>query len=219
MSAQLCVQVDVQRALFYVGQSAASILFPSLRPFDEVLSALANQDLATPSWNEEEGKCGQFALGYQELNALRAPKVTAARQKGYRLISYVHPEAGLPLDCRFDDNYFVLNHALIHPLVTLGHNVFVWSGAMIGHHNIIGDHCWITSCANIAGVVTVGRNCFFAVNATVGHGITIGDECFWGANTLITKCVEDREVFLTKSTDPFRLDSSQFLRLSNFEEL
>jgi sugar O-acyltransferase (sialic acid O-acetyltransferase NeuD family) len=159
------------------------------------------------------------ALGYQELNALRARKCAEAKAKGYELVSYVHPQSGLPRDCELGENCFIMNQVMIHPRVRIGNNVFVWSGAMIGHHSSIGDNCWLTSCANISGVVTVGRNCFFAVNASVAHNVVIGDECFIGANALITKCTEDREVFLADNTKPFRLNSQQFLRMSNFARL
>lgn len=159
------------------------------------------------------------ALGYQELNALRARTCGEAKAKGYTLISYVHPQSGLPQDCEYGENCFIMNNVLIHPRVRLGNDVFVWSGAMIGHHSTIGDHCWLTSCANISGVVTVGKSCFFAVNATVAHNVVIGDECFIGANALVTKCADNNQVFLAENTKAFRLNSHQFLRMSNFAEL
>jgi sugar O-acyltransferase (sialic acid O-acetyltransferase NeuD family) len=159
------------------------------------------------------------ALGYQDMNALRADRCAQARELGYTLVSYVHPDSGLPVDCVHGDNCFIMNQVLIHPRVVLGNNVFVWSGAMVGHHSSIGDNCWLTSCANISGVVQTGRNCFFAVNATVGHGITLGDECFIGANALVTKNAHDGEVYVAESTKPFRLNSRQFLRMSKFSDL
>lgn len=159
------------------------------------------------------------ALGYQDMNALRADRCAQARALGYTLASYVHPGSGLPMDCVHGDNCFIMNQVLIHPRVVLGNNVFVWSGAMVGHHSSIGDNCWLTSCANISGVVNTGRNCFFAVNATVGHGITLGDECFIGANALVTKNAHDGQVYVAESTKPFRLNSRQFLRMSKFSDL
>jgi sugar O-acyltransferase (sialic acid O-acetyltransferase NeuD family) len=159
------------------------------------------------------------ALGYQDMNTLRADTCSRVRSLGYTLASYIHPDSGLPGDCAHGDNCFIMNQVLIHPRVQLGNNVFVWSGAMIGHHSTIGDNCWLTSCANISGVVTVGKNCFFAVNATVAHSIEIGDECFIGANALVTKCTNPGEVYLAESTKAFRLTSRQFLRMSKFADL
>ncbi len=159
------------------------------------------------------------ALGYQDMNALRATKCAQARELGYTLASYVHPDSGLPTDCVHGDNCFIMNQVHIHPFVKLGNNVFVWSGAMVGHHSTIGDNCWLTSCANISGVVTVGANCFFAVNATVGHGVSVGDECFMGANSLIVKSTNTGEAYLVEATKAFRLNSHQFLRMSRFSDL
>jgi sugar O-acyltransferase (sialic acid O-acetyltransferase NeuD family) len=192
------------------------------RPF---LSGETWQDLPAIAFDEMERRYPPathamfVAIGYQELNALRARTCAQAKAKGYTLISYIHPQSGLPGDCEYGENCFIMNNVSIHPRVRVGNNVFIWSGAMIGHHSTIGDHCWVTSGANISGVVTVGKNCFFAVNATVAHNVVMGDECFVGANALVTKCSNNREVFLAESTKPFRLDSHQFLRMSKFAEL
>lgn len=159
------------------------------------------------------------AMGYHDLNGLRASRVRQAQAKGYRLISYVHPNSGLPSDCELGPNCFVMHNVNVHPCVTMGENVFVWSGSMIGHHSHIGDHCWLSSSSNISGGVTVGANCFFAVNATVGHSVRIGDRCFLGANSLVTRNTENDQVFVVESTKASRLNSQQFLRLSDFASL
>ena len=155
------------------------------------------------------------ALGYQDMNRLRESKFIEAKKKGYELISYVHPDAGLPLDCKFGENCFVMQNSLIHPKVKLGDNVFVWSGAMIGHHSKIGNHCWLTSGCNVSGVVTMGNNCFLAVNSTIAHAVQVGNDCFIGANGLVTKCTGNSEVYLENATKAFRLNSDQLLRMSN----
>lgn len=160
-----------------------------------------------------------IALGYQDMNALRAERCAQARMLGYTLPSYVHPDAGLPHDCVIGDNCFIMNQVQIHPCVSLGDNVFVWSGAMIGHHSSIASNCWLTSSTNISGSVKAGENCFFGVNSTVGNSVRLGAACFLGANTLVTKCTEEGQVFLQESTKAFRLNSRQFLRMSRFDDL
>lgn len=159
------------------------------------------------------------AIGYQDMNALRAKKCAEIRELGYTLASYASPDSGLPNDFVIGDNCFVMSQVHVHPQVRLGNNVFVWSGAMIGHHSSIGDNCWLTSGAKVAGVVTMGNNCFMAVNATVSHGISVADNCFIGANALVTKSTQPGEVYVVESTKPFRLNSSQFLRMSRFSDL
>ncbi len=159
------------------------------------------------------------ALGYQDMNSLREAKCQSARELGYTLPSLVHPDSGLPSDCVYGDNCFVMNHVHVHPRVRFGNNVFVWSGAVVGHHSTIGDNCWLTSSASVSGVVSMGKNCFLAVNATVGHGIEIADHCFIGANALVVKSTKAGETFLAESTKAFRLNSRQFLRMSKFDDV
>jgi len=160
-----------------------------------------------------------IALGYHDLNQVRAQKMQEARDKGYHLVSYVHPDSSIPKDLVYGQNCFIMNNVCIHPRVVLGDDVFVWSGTMVGHHSKVGDHCWLTSSANISGNVKIGNNCFFAVNATVGHSVEIGREAFLGANVLVTKNLEDQKVVISESHKPIKLNSKQFLKMSSFSNL
>ncbi len=159
------------------------------------------------------------ALGYHDLNALRAEKIAQVEAQGYEIISYIHPDSGAPKDLVHGKNCFIMNNVCIHPRVRLGDDVFVWSGTIIGHHSTIGHHNWLTSATNISGNVTVGNNCFFAINSTVGHSVQIGSEVFIGANTLIIKNIEDGIVVIIESDKPIKLNSKQFLRFSQFKSL
>lgn len=160
-----------------------------------------------------------IALGYHQINGLRKEKYDSARGKGYHLVSVVSPEANLPKNVSYGDNCFIMPPVLLHPFVSLGNNVFIWSGAMVGHHSTIGDHCWLTSTCNIGGNVSIGERTFVAMGATVSHSIHIGKACFLGANTLVTKKMEDEQVVIAESSKPIKLNSSQFLRFSSFSSL
>jgi sugar O-acyltransferase (sialic acid O-acetyltransferase NeuD family) len=160
-----------------------------------------------------------IAIGYHDLNAVRAEKMRIVEEKGYEIISYVHPDSSVPKDLVYGRNCFIMNNVCIHPRVTLGDNVFIWSGTLIGHHSVIGSDGWFTSCCNVGGNVTIGNNAFLAVNATIGHSVTIGNNCFLGANTLVTKNLEDDKVVIAESSKPIKLSSRQFLRMSNFSNL
>ncbi len=179
-------------------------------------------DLPTVAFDEVERRYPPseyqmfVALGYQQMNALRAGKVDEAKAKGYTLVSYIHPDAGLPRDCTYGENTFVMNHVMIHPCVKLGRNNFIWSGTIIGHHGSVGDHCWLTSGAEIAGAVQVGDYCFFAINSTVADQLTVGDRCFIGASALVTKSTQPGEVYIQEPTDKIRLNVDQFLKISAF---
>ena len=157
------------------------------------------------------------AVGYQQLNKVREKIYKKLEKIGYQLVSFIHPDSGIPKDCIVGKNCMIMNNVCIHPKVSIGNNVFIWSGAVIGHHSKISDNCWITSAANISGNVNVGKNCFFAINSTISHSVTIGSQCFIGANTFISRCTNDCEVFIAERTKPYRLNSEQFIKMTNFQ--
>ena len=159
------------------------------------------------------------AVGYQDLNRLREMKCKEAINKGYQLVSVISPLAHLPSNVVTGWNCFIMPPAIVHPCVEIKNNVFIWSGAMVAHHSVIEDNCWLTSCCNISGNVQMGANTFLAVNASVGHSVIIGKNCFLGANTLVTKNLEEEKVVIAESSKPLRLTSKQFLRMSNFSSL
>lgn len=157
------------------------------------------------------------AVGYQDLNKLRAQKYNEAKAKGYELISYVCSQAANFGKVEIGDNCFILENAVIQPCSKVGSNVFLWSGNHVGHHASVGDHCYIAGHVVISGAVRIEPYCFIGVNATIGHEITVGTESFIGAGTLVTKDVEPRSVYITSDTPKFRLDSPSFLRLTKMK--
>ena len=159
------------------------------------------------------------ALGYHDMNALRANKIADAKAKGYTLPSFVHPQSGLPKGTPVGENCFIMRDVLIHPKVSIGDDVFVWSGAIIGHHTTLGNHIWVTSGANVAGACTIGDNVFLAINSTISHGVRIGRRCFIGANALVTKDMADEQVIIAQNDKPLRLNTDQFLRMSAFSSI
>ena len=157
------------------------------------------------------------AIGYQELNQVRAQKCSEAKSKGFSLVSCIGQNANIPSDLIYGENCFIMDNVMIHPCVQLGMNNFIWSGVMIGHHSKIGNHCWLTSSSQVAGGVNMGDRCFLSINSTIGNQLNIGDDCFFGANSLITKCTNNDEVYLQQSTSAHRLNSRQFLKLTGFD--
>jgi len=157
-------------------------------------------------------------IGYQDLNRLRAAKVEEAKQKGYRLISYVSSSAVNLGGSKIGENCFILENQTIQPCVEIGNNVTLWSGNHVGHHSKIGDHCFITSHVVISGITTIEPYCFLGVNATIGHGVTIGRESVVGAGCLLTKSIKPKSVYAAKNAKLCAMDSERFMSFSRLVE-
>ena len=153
------------------------------------------------------------ALAYARLNALRRDKCIEARERGYRLASYVSPRATVLNDGRIGENCFVLEDNTIQPFVTIGNNVTLWSGNHIGHHAQIADHCFITSHVVISGGVKVGERTFIGVNATIRDHVTIGAGCVIGAGSLIMRDAADDTVYSAPAAELAKVPASRLRNL------
>jgi len=141
------------------------------------------------------------AVGYKDVNRVRAKIYAEAKLKGYELITYVSSKCSYWGDS-IGDNCFIFEDNTIQPFVKIGSDVIMWSGNHIGHHSTIGDHCFISSHVVISGHVTVAPYCFMGVNATTRDSISIGEANIIGAGALIMKSTKDKEVYITKRTYP-----------------
>lgn len=154
-----------------------------------------------------------IALGYSKLNQVRKEKYLAAKARGYRLASFISPQATILNAGRIGDNCFILEDNTIQPFAVIGNNVTLWSGNHIGHHSIIGDHCFLASHIVVSGRVTIGESCFIGVNATIRDNITVGEKCVIGAGTLILADAEAGGVYIGQATERSHVPSGRLKRI------
>ena len=149
------------------------------------------------------------AVGYKNVNQLRAGIYEEAKGKGYELITYVSSQCTHWGDTVIGDNCFIFEDNSIQPFVRIGNDVVIWSGNHIGHHATIGDHCFISSHVVISGHTVVGPYCFLGVNSTIRDNIQIGKSCIIGAGSLIMKSTKDGEAYVEERTRPHKLQSHE----------
>lgn len=154
-----------------------------------------------------------IATGYQGINQLRTLKYDYFKNLGYSFASYISPY--VKGDFTIGENSIIMDNAVVQPCVSFGNNVFVWGGAMIGHHAVINDHCWLTGGCQIGGVVNLGDGTFIGLGAVIGNEVKVGKKCMLGASTLTTKNIEDKTVVMVGPTEKHRLNSDQFTRMSS----
>lgn len=155
-----------------------------------------------------------IAIGYHQLNRHRQRLFDEAKNKGYRLASFVSSRSWPGKDAAVGENCFVADGVSIEPGAQIGDNVSLWSNVVVGHHARIHNHCWLAAGTVIGGSAVVEQRCFLALNVTVGNEVVVGADSFLGARTLLTKCIAAKSVVIERDTELFRLDSEQFLRIS-----
>jgi sugar O-acyltransferase (sialic acid O-acetyltransferase NeuD family) len=141
------------------------------------------------------------AIGYKNVNRLRAEVCEQVKAAGYTLATYISSKATW-WGQSIGENCFVFEDNTIQPYAEIGDNVILWSGNHIGHHSVIGSHCFITSHVVVSGHVTVGPYSFIGVNATIRDAISIGSANVIGAGALVMKTTSDNEVYVAPRTKP-----------------
>jgi sugar O-acyltransferase (sialic acid O-acetyltransferase NeuD family) len=154
-------------------------------------------------------------ISFKRMNHLRAEKYEEAKQKGYRLISYVSSRAFVWPGFTCGDNCFILEGNTIMPFVEIGNDVVMFCSNHVGHHTVIKDHVTITSHVVIAGVCTIEPHCFFGVNATVRDETIIARETLVGAAVGILEDTAEFEVYKALSPPPSGIRSDHLRSISH----
>jgi sugar O-acyltransferase (sialic acid O-acetyltransferase NeuD family) len=154
-----------------------------------------------------------IAVGYSELNRKRARFFEEAKDKGYSMISYVHPSTIINEEFEMGENCFIFENNVIQPYVKLEDDVIIWTGNVISHHTTIMKHCFIVSHAAIAGNTVIEPYCFVGMNATIRNGVRIARECVIGAGSVILNSTNEREVYAAHSTTKLDITSNRLREL------
>lgn len=150
-----------------------------------------------------------IALGYSKVNKIRESKYQLAKEKGYKMLTYVSEKATVYDNVAIGDNCFIFEDNTVQPFSKIGNNTIMWSGNHLGHHSVIGNNCFITSHVVIAGRVYIGDNTFIGINSTIRDNIKIGRENVIGAGSIILNNTDDMSVYSSKETEKSRVPSNR----------
>jgi sugar O-acyltransferase (sialic acid O-acetyltransferase NeuD family) len=160
-----------------------------------------------------------IALVYQKLNRHRIRFYQEAKEKGYRLASFISPGANVWTNVTIGDNTFIFENNVVQPFAKIGSNVVLWSGNHIGHHSSIGSHCFIASHVVVSGFCNVGDSCFIGVNATIGNNVDVGRDCLIGAGALIVSSIPDGSLLKGAVTSPSSVSTYEKFGVQPYDAL
>jgi sugar O-acyltransferase (sialic acid O-acetyltransferase NeuD family) len=154
-----------------------------------------------------------IAVGYKKLNAIRMKKYFEAKEKGYRLASYISSAIKFWEDPIIGDNCFLLENQIIQPNVRIGSNNIIWGGNHFGHDVVINSHCFIASHVVLSGGVEVKDQNFIGINVSVRDNVKIAEKCIIGAGSIILKNTKKNEVYYGASAQKYPLSSDKFMAI------
>ncbi len=135
-------------------------------------------------------------VGWADINGVRRSRCEQARQKGYRLATYVSSRASVWPDTKIGENCMVFEQAVVQSFTQLGMDVSIRSGANIGHHGVVEDHCFIATGVITGGNVHIGEQCFIGLGAILRDGVRIAPRCLIGAGAVVMADTEPDGVYV-----------------------
>ncbi|MCY6356044.1 acetyltransferase [Clostridium sp. ZS2-4] len=153
------------------------------------------------------------AITFTQFNRTRTRLYHAAKNKGYKFVSYVSSRAFVWRNVQIGENSFIFEDNTLQYHVKVGNNVVMWSGNHVGHRSIINDNCFITSHVVIPGYCEIGENSFLGVNCTLVDTITVGKDCLIAAGAVVTKNTKDSQILKGNPAKPDVKSTIQYFGL------
>ena len=135
-------------------------------------------------------------------NKIRSEKYNFLKNKGFRMLSIVHPQALIDTKVTYGDNVIIEMGTAIHTNSNIGNNVFLGGDALIGHHNIIGNHVLVGGNVSFGGAVTVEDYVSIGVGASIKPGVKLGEGSVIGIGAAVVKDVKPGDVVVGVPAKP-----------------
>lgn len=116
------------------------------------------------------------AIVYFNMNRDRQRICHEAKDKKYKLASYISTWAFDWHNAKIGEHCFIFEGNVIQPFVEIGNNCILWSGNHVGHETKIGNNVFISSHVVVSGHCDIGDNCFMGVNSTLANNTVLGKE-------------------------------------------
>lgn len=159
-------------------------------PFEEIEKIYSNEDHYI-----------YVAVTYGKLNDVRELVCAQAKNKGYKLASYVSSKSFIWRNVDLGEHVFIFENNVIQPFVKIGDNVVLWSGNHIGHHSKISNNCFVSSHVVVSGWCDIGENCFIGVNTTIANNVKIGNRCWISHASVVSKNIPESSITKSISSD------------------
>jgi sugar O-acyltransferase (sialic acid O-acetyltransferase NeuD family) len=152
------------------------------------------------------------AILYTDMNDVRTRIVSSAKEKGFKLATYISSKAFVWNSQKIGEHCFIFENNTIQPFVTIERNCILWSGNHIGHHSVIGENTFVSSQVVVSGAVKIGANCFIGVNSAISNSVTVGNRSWLSMGSIVTKNVPNGSLVLTQPSKIIELNESLLSR-------
>ena len=151
-----------------------------------------------------------ICVGYKQMNLHRRAVWEAAKAKGYRIASYIHPSA-IVQSQRMGEGNLIMEGVILGLHTQIGSGNIFYAGSHVAHHTKVGDFNFFAISCAIAGHVDVKNFCFFGNNSTIRNAIEISDYSLIGAGCYVAHDTRAHSVVVPAQSVILEKDSLDML--------
>ncbi len=140
-----------------------------------------------------------IAIGPTQMNKVREKYFLLAKEKGYKMYSYVSKLASVMSS--IGENSIIGDFVVIQPNAKIRDNNIIYEHTIICTKASIGSHNYIAPAVRVGTNDIVGNNVILGMNSTLKTDINIANETLVGANCYISKNTEFKGVYGVKSAE------------------
>ncbi|MBF0311451.1 MAG: acetyltransferase [Magnetococcales bacterium] len=130
-------------------------------------------------------------VGNTWSSTARQAVFAAARGKGFRFLTLVHPSAIVAPDVILGEGAQIMAGAVLQTGCRMGENAIVNTRAVLDHDTRLGAHGQVAPGAVLCGGVQTGDRVHVGAGATVIQSVRLGHDVVVGAGALVLRDVPD----------------------------
>lgn len=114
----------------------------------------------------------------------------------HRLAKIIHPSAFIADNVVIEPGVFVMANSYIGPGTKLRKCTLVMANCVVGHNDDIGELCHLSAGCNVSSYINIGHASDIGLGAAVLEKRKIGNYSVLGANSLLTKDMEESVIYV-----------------------
>ena len=118
-------------------------------------------------------------------NDIRCQKIKQLQDKGFNLITLIHPSALVSRYAEIENGTVIFPRAVINAFARIGLGAIINTGSIVEHDCIVGDYAHISPNVSLSGGVEVGSKCWIGVGSQVKQLVKIGNNTIIGAGSTV----------------------------------
>lgn len=149
--------------------------------------------------NKDLGEYSLFlALLWNHLNGDRQRLYDYCKGEGFKMANLISPLAVLRSPI-VGDNCWIHDFVVVQNNSTIGSDVAIMGGTLIGANTFIGSHCFFGAQSVLGGGSTIGERSFVGIKATIFDDTSIGKKCIIGACAAVKRNMPDFSKYAVSS--------------------